>query len=529
MAELVVYAYKINEYKRDLFVKDPLPGWEYELGMGGIVIEFNTFTRSLSIDPKWTTVDCLNCNTGHVYSIENNNNTTADRVIIHENTVYGHAFEDLKQQPNYSKAFNINLDTTQDHLVPMPGPEEDVPELLASTQKKMQSILDQYLEQLRIESKVRIDAFKKEEEKKTQDAIAHIKRENDQLWSKLVTVTNSSGEEKEETIVSTPLPKAPSLPEQQPKEPHTKAHSANNHVRFAEQVDDNQQISSPLPPMKRLSFSLDETTIRGLQHKDLDNKSLKLRMEQQQSGYDNEDDAGDDDEEDMFNLDEEFSDEEKADDNGEDNDDQDSKDDVENKSDTDHEQTRGSSKDLPLSASIKKSISDIDQQFSWIKKKRNTKKYLAQDFDIKSELRRNNSNNHDERDSTISMLATSMPITIHYPSLKNEASEKTSEENDDKSPKKRDILVSSFANYDSSFSDRMLSEQFPPPPRRKSVASSALIRPQLDSLIGKSLDTRGLLKKKANEVEIKENSDDEEFDATLPPHVWAASHEPADV
>ncbi|CAO0796855.1 unnamed protein product [Mucor circinelloides] len=393
----------------------------------------------------------------------------------------------------------------------------------------MQSILDQYLEQLRIESKVRIDAFKKEEEKKTQDAIAHIKRENDQLWSKLVTVTNSSGEEKEETIVSTPLPKAPSLPEQQPKEPHTKAHSANNHVRFAEQVDDNQQISSPLPPMKRFSFSLDETTIRGLQHKDLDNKSLKLRMEQQQSGYDNEDDAGDDDEEDMFNLDEEFSDEEKADDNGEDNDDQDSKDDVENKSDTDHEQTRGSSKDLPLSASLKKSISDIDQQFSWIKKKRNTKKYLAQDFDIKSELRRNNSNNHDERDSTISMLATSMPITIHYPSLKNEASEKTSEENDDKSPKKRDILVSSFANYDSSFSDRMLSEQFPPPPRRKSVASSALIRPQLDSLIGKSLDTRGLLKKKANEVEIKENSDDEEFDATLPPHVWAASHEPADV
>lgn len=119
-----------------------------------------------------------------------------------------------------------------------------------------------------------------------------------------------------------------------------------------------------------------------------------------QSDIDNENDDGDDDEEDMFNLDEEFSDEEKADDNGEDNDDQDSKDDVENKSDTDHEQTRGSSKDLPLSASLKQSISDIDQQFSWIKKKRNTKKYLAQDFDIKSELRRNNSNNHDERDSS---------------------------------------------------------------------------------------------------------------------------------
>lgn len=54
MAELVVYACncsnirihtsteysldKINEYKQDLFVKEPFPGFEYELGMGGIVI-----------------------------------------------------------------------------------------------------------------------------------------------------------------------------------------------------------------------------------------------------------------------------------------------------------------------------------------------------------------------------------------------------------------------------------------------------------------------------------------------------------
>lgn len=151
----------------------------------------------------------------------------------------------------------------------------------------MQSILDQYLEQLRIESKVRIEAFKKQEEKKTQDAIAHIERENSQLWSKLVEVTNSSGEEKEETIVSTSLPKTPSLPEQQPKEPQTKLASTSNHVRFAEEVDNNQQTSSPLPSLKRFSFSLDEAAIRNLQHKDLDNKNLKLRVEQQQSGYGN--------------------------------------------------------------------------------------------------------------------------------------------------------------------------------------------------------------------------------------------------
>ncbi|GAN01724.1 hypothetical protein MAM1_0011c01159 [Mucor ambiguus] len=548
MAELVVYACncsnirihtstkysldKINEYKQDLFVKEPFPGWEYELGMGGIVIEFNTFTRSSTVDPRWATVDCLNCSTGHVYSIENNkNNTTADRVIIHENTVCGRAFDSLKQQFNYSKAFNINLDTTQDHLVPMPGPEEDVPELLASTQKKMQSILDQYMEQLRIESKVRIEAFKKQEQKKIQDAIAQIKRENSLLWSKLVKVTNSSGEEKEETIVYTPRPKSPSLPEQQPEELQTKPAHTSNHVRFAEEVDDNQQTSAPLSSMKRFSFSLDEAAIRGLQHKDLDNKNLKLRMEQQQNSYDNENGDKDDEEEDMFNLDEEFSDEERADEHGEEKDDDyNSKDDLDDNNGADQEQTQvSSSKDLPLSASLRKSISDIDQQFSWIKKKRNTNKYLAQDFDIKSEFRRNNSNGHDERDADISMLATSMPITIHYPSLKNEDSAESSQEGTDKSPKKRDILVSSFANYDSSFSDRMLSEQFPPPPRRKSVASSTLIRPQLDSLIGKSLDTRGLLRKKANEVEPKETSDDEEFDATLPPHVWAASHEPSDV
>lgn len=129
----------------------------------------------------------------------------------------------------------------------------------------------------------------------------------------------------------------------------------------------------------------------------------------------------------------------------------------------------------------------------------------------------------------ISKLATSVPITIHYPSEKNEDSADDSDDKTDANPEKRDILASSFANYDSSFSDRMLSEQFPQvaaPPRRKNLASSALIRPQLDSLIGKSLDTRGLLKKKANEVEPKDNSDDEEFDSTLPPHLWAARHEP---
>lgn len=100
----------------------------------------------------------------------------------------------------------------------------------------------------------------------------------------------------------------------------------------------------------------------------------------------------------MFNLDEEFSDEEKAHENEEASDDEEDKDDLDGSENIDQDQTQGSSKDLPLSASLKKSISDIDQQFAWVKKKRNTKKYLAQDFDIKSEFKRIDSNDNDERD-----------------------------------------------------------------------------------------------------------------------------------
>lgn len=39
-----------------------------------------------------------------------------------------------------------------------------------------------------------------------------------------------------------------------------------------------------------------------------------------------------------------------------------------------------------LSTSLKESISKIDQRFSWVKKKKKISKYLAHDFDIKSEL-----------------------------------------------------------------------------------------------------------------------------------------------
>ena len=118
------------------------------------------------------------------------------------------------------------------------------------------------------------------------------------------------------------------------------------------------------------------------------------------------------------------------------------------------------------------------------------------------------------------MFATSVPITIHY--ALDEPQEEEKEDQDGSLPKKRDILVSSFANFDAS--ERLLSAQFPTPRRRKSVQSSSLLRPQLESLVGKSLDTRGLSgrKKQQETIESTENSSDEEFDSSLPPHVWAA-------
>ncbi|KAI8637101.1 hypothetical protein BD408DRAFT_486453 [Parasitella parasitica] len=362
------------------------------------------------------------------------------------------------------------------------------------------------------ESKVRIEKFKKQEEKHTQDAMAQVKLENNQLWSRLVKVTNISGKEKEETTV--PTPQAPSLPQQ------SKETVGEERPQLANST--NNRNLSTLPPVKRLSFFLDEAAICNLRNKDLDSEDLKRRMEQQQYDYSSErDEVGAEEEEDLFNLDEEFSDEERTPVAQEANDDDDK---LDKNQRIDQENAQGSSKEMPLSASLKKQVSNIDHRLAWIKKKRNTGKYLAQDFDIKSELKRTLSNGNDEGGMNISKLATSMPITIHYLSEKNEGNM----DSNDGENKKSDILASSFANYDSSFSDRMLSDQFPrvAPPRngRKGQASSALIRPQLESLIGKSLDTRGLLSNKTNRSDSKDDSDDEEFDAALPPHEWAASY-----
>lgn len=94
----------------------------------------------------------------------------------------------------------------------------------------------------------------------------------------------------------------------------------------------------------------------------------------------------------MFNLDEEFSDEEKESDQIKDSEESEDEDDKDKENEPDNSDKKVKNQDHLISSSLKKSISEIDQKFSWIKKKRNTNKYLTQDFDIKSGNRKDSIN-----------------------------------------------------------------------------------------------------------------------------------------
>ncbi|KAI7899892.1 uncharacterized protein BX663DRAFT_519841 [Cokeromyces recurvatus] len=481
----------LDKIKNDTIVKEPFPGWEFDLGMGGIVIEFNTLIQSSTSQSHWNTVKCLNCNSGNIYSV-----TKANNVIIHPDAICGKAYEDLKKKTNYSKTFSINLDDSMmEDIIPMPSPKEDIPSALVSTHKKIQSILDQSIKQMRIESKVRIEQFKKQEEKRLEASIAYAMDENNRLWTKIVKVTSKV----DKTEVKHQTTKR--------KEEKEKNTTNVNHVCFAPELNNHQSEEQQHPKsLRRTSFNLDEATIGKLCNVNLD-KQMPL-LNKDLDNIQEENDDNNEEEEDIFNLDEEFSEEE------------------ENEATDNEEEEEELNKEevgenhLPLSTSLKKSISQIDKKFSWIKKKRNTNKYLPQDFDIKNNSKKETSNDNEP----VTIYATSVPVAIHYP-LNNDKEEGNDTTNTSMNETKRgnDILAFSFANYNNaSFSDKLLSDQFTVAPRRRKslMASSSMIRPQLDTVVGKSLDTRGLLKKKATVIESNYTSDDD-FDSKLPPHIWA--------
>lgn len=204
---------------------------------------------------------------------------------------------------------------------------------------------------------MRIEEFKRQEEKRTQELIQHAKLENNQLWSKIVQVTKELEEKKTHVRIAS----ASAAAETEEKEEKEKE----------KQSEERQTI-------RKLGFALDEDAISSsLRNKILDSYQLKLQKEQELLEQQQQDE---DEEEDMFNLDEEFSDTE------ENLEEEIVEKDTEQKEDEEEEKGTTKKDDALLSASFKKSVSEIDQKFSWIKKKRNTSKYLAKDFDIKTDL-----------------------------------------------------------------------------------------------------------------------------------------------
>lgn len=93
----------------------------------------------------------------------------------------------------------------------------------------------------------------------------------------------------------------------------------------------------------------------------------------------------------MFNLDEELSEEENDDD-------------LNDKIESSVNDMNNQNNDLLLSSSLKKSISEIDQRFSWAKKKKNTNKYMSKDFDIKTELTKDTTDTKRKYNLTILIL-----------------------------------------------------------------------------------------------------------------------------
>ncbi|KAI8993546.1 hypothetical protein BDB01DRAFT_332330 [Pilobolus umbonatus] len=114
----------INERKKTV-VQEPEPGWEFELGMGGIIIEYRSLIQTFYGHAGWVTVKCLNCGMGSVYSIkrtENNmeNIQDTDRIVIHNNSIFGSEMDSIRKSAGYSKTFNIVLLQDSKNTIPLP-------------------------------------------------------------------------------------------------------------------------------------------------------------------------------------------------------------------------------------------------------------------------------------------------------------------------------------------------------------------------------------------------------------------------
>ncbi|KAF7725162.1 hypothetical protein EC973_000414 [Apophysomyces ossiformis] len=516
----------------------PLEGWQFDLGMGGIV-------------------------------------------------VFGRDIDRVKEDSSYSQTFGIKIVAVQerittviegiqsfdlkilaDHLISI---ENAVPGELYLQHKHICELLDQSLQQMQRESEVRIEEFRKSEARRLHGMSNHAKQERDALWAKMLEASKTMDKKRREQEMEA---KKGKLDDAVLSNEHSAGRGAlgsynlrGSHVHFAEgKIDtkddltedrrnagltlDSEQASTAnfgniATSLKRQSLILDENAIVS----SLKDKSYTDENRQSIDSMGNEEQHGSDEEsEDMFHLDEEISSDEA----------------IEQPKDTTDEEGTGQHAENSTSRTSEAAMESIpgshpsvsswrSPSSSWLKKKRSTGKYIDA-FDDEP-VEHNNAKSSAEIEhgmsQSVSMYATSLPIAIHQPerNLTPEAEETknairpsdrdpTDSTDNNKPSESRGSKIGSM-NYDYSLVDREISQLFPQAERRrKSVAIGAMTgpQPQLFSLVGQSLDTRSSRIRKKDlslshreaidhlrkSADISDDDEDIENGQMVPPHILAA-------
>ncbi|ORZ01246.1 hypothetical protein BCR43DRAFT_561533 [Syncephalastrum racemosum] len=481
------------------YTDPPLEGWSFELGMGGVQAEYNTLMKTRSIR-DWITVSCLNCATDNVYSVRTSSKSTTkypidletlcqagDQVLIHRDTIFGHQLESIRKRTNFSSHFGIMLMSDATPLPDGQGLEETsetaIPGELYGQHKQLCKTLESSLENMRAETEKRIAAYREEEMTKLEQASARAKYDRKTIWHKILQVSRAVLEEEGRENTRSPVPRNDDdkTETSSRKETTNRVHFAGREEATPSPGSNPSRSSAPSTStpssFRRPSFVLDEHLLSA----NTDSSTRPRGQVYSPEGGDRNilhDGNTEEEEEDMFNLDEEIAEEESD------------------------EQEASPAKDSP----------------EWTRRRPN-RKYLSDEENEDDEDEDSAAEQEDNLSTSISAYATSVPIAIShgYQSWVPQESEKPvnpaerdptsineelipNERTEQKSPS---LQASSYVGYDhSSISDHAISRLFPPTGRRKSVAATGMTfrapAPLETTIIGGSLDTRGKMSNAAS-------------------------------
>ncbi|KAI8388889.1 uncharacterized protein BYT42DRAFT_561621 [Radiomyces spectabilis] len=458
--------------RQEVFVQltePPLKGWQFAVGMGGVVIQYNTLVRSRALSDSWLTICCLNCTTRDVYSVQRPSarsgypadtsilSKPGDQLIIHDGCVFGQEIDNIKKRSNYSKTFGILLNSNIPPVNMDSADQDHIPGDLFSQHKQLCQVLEQSLDKLEQDTNIRIEQFKKEQELQLDRARQKSKHDRMVLWQSILEASRSVDEEQLERRVK-----------------ETNETQKDGHVRFIAQEKSKtsnlkSQMSASSSPLRRASFALDTSF-------SMPASSSQPRMQEERwdERSDNEDhsDQSDSDNEEMFHLDEEIQSDQ--------GDDQAKK----------EQQQQDSSPDERYLAP-----KDFDQRRrSSFKSPRNSK-YLHQDEPLPEDEEASF-----EDDANTSNYATSVPIAISYPDQLPAMFEKNTVNPSDYDPTSvYQKTPQSARSINHGFS--LIGEEghlaYPSMDRRrKSIAAMSLMpsaRSFRSAVGGKSLDTKTLM------------------------------------